>query len=521
MKIFFTITLSLVFSLAWGNSFSIPNDDTFYNPDIKSYQKTIVQPSADADQSSLIQSAIDEVNSKGGGILYIEGIDGNQTYNLVTGVSIKSDVHIRVSPNVIFKSNKTTKVTLFSAGKDGDERITNFSISCTDETDFFMFDFSDRIAGEKDGGAIAVSLGGVANFRLADIKVIDNYTQFSCVTVNLMEYEDALGATKYMFAKDGIIEHMETTEGHYGYGSVQCQAAINVLYRNLIGEGGATLRLETGAIGKANLVDKSIKINMVYGTGIKCTNGQAVLTLSPHTVYNGKVFIDDLTAISCETGAIVAAGFLSAKKGQADADGNAIDGYVYGYFDSESIVSNLKVYYGEEGQLRPQRRTFVPCSQKHLIHEEKNADEESYEGPTVAGMVYFAKAGTDIDFGYYTVNTPDVEMLDFPLVDGVMENKEYVVSTQLDGHNTCPDVGLGNDIEDANSIKIYYSSSSLIINAPVGSRVLVYDISGVLLKAIQKTMLEVTNIELSDVKHRICIVSVSNKRNSEIKKVLL
>lgn len=422
------ILLVLIFSNALcAQSVVIPNDSHFYKPVIKKYQETIEAPNTAIESTALIQSAIDKVAKKGGGILTITASKNNATYIINKGVELKSNVHIKVDSNVIFKSTSTKKITLFSAGKNGTKRVTNFSMSCTKPNAFFTFDFTNRPSGKKrDFGAIAISLGGVQNFRLADINIKDNYTPYSAITVNLLE----VFKTQYLFAKDGIVEHMKISKGHYGYGLIQCQAAINVLYRDLKGEGGATLRLETGAIGKAYLADKSITIDEVYGKNILCKNGQAAITLSPHTVINGKVFIDNLTAESCEAGAIIAAGFLSAKKGQKDKQGNAINGNIYGYFDTNSIISNLKVIYGTNAQLRPSRRPFVPCAQRNLIGIRKNPDAESYKGPTVAGIIYFAKGGTQTERGFYTVKTPSLELENFPIVDGRMENKKSVASTK-------------------------------------------------------------------------------------------
>ncbi|MGA9637876.1 hypothetical protein, partial [Flavobacterium sp.] len=192
--------------------------------------------------------------------------------------------------------------------------------------------------------------------------------------------------------------------------------------------GGATLRLETGAIGKAYLTDKLIKIDQVYGKNIVCKNGQAAITLSPHTIINGKVFVDDLTAISCEAGAIIASGFLSEKKGQKDENGAMIEGYELGVFDPSSVISNLKVVYGTTAQLRGSRRGFVPCNQRNLVNPEYNTDGESYQGPTVTGLMYYAKGGTELSQGYYTVKTPGLVLKNFPMIDGKMENKELIVS---------------------------------------------------------------------------------------------
>ncbi|MDO7173151.1 hypothetical protein [Mariniflexile sp. AS56] len=428
MKNLITVFLLVLANSLFSQSVVIPADSNFYNPDIKSYKKTISEPSKATNHSQLIQDAIDEVAKKGGGILTIGASKNNNNYVINTEVELKSGVHIRVDPKVVFTTTSPKKTVLFSVGKNGTNRITNFSMSCTDSKSFFTFDFSNRQGGKSttDFGVIAIALGGVQNFRIADFKVIDNFTPFSAITVNLL----GIGKGKYLFAHDGIIEHLQISKGHYGYGLIQCQAAINVLYRNLNGEGGATLRLETGAIGKAYLTDKSIKIDQVYGKNIVCKNGQAAITLSPHTIINGKIFVDDLTAVSCEAGAIVASGFLSAKKGQKDKNGAMVEGYELGSFDSNSVISNLKVIYGTDAQLRGSRRAFVPCSQRNLINPELNIDGESYHGPTITGIMYYAKGGTDLSQGFYTVNTPGLVLQNFPVANGKMVNKEFIASSK-------------------------------------------------------------------------------------------
>ncbi|WP_446050059.1 hypothetical protein [Zobellia laminariae] len=424
MKKLVSVIVFVIANSLFSQSVTIPKDQSFYNPDIKPYHRTIKKPNHSNNHSQLIQDAIDEIEQKGGGILTIEA-GNNNIYIINEEIRIKSNVHIKVNPNVIFKSTSPRKIAFFSAGKYEPQRVTNFSLTSTDAKKYFTFDFLNRPAGKKITTK-ALTLGGVQNFKVSNFIINDNSTPHSGITVNLLE----VSKKKYLFAKDGIIENIKITNSHYGYGLVQCQAAENVLYRNLIGEGGATLRLETGAIGKPYLADKSIIINNVYGKNIVCKNGQAAVTLSPHTIKNGKVFIDDLTADSCEAGAIVAAGFLSAKKEQRDKKGNAINGHTYGYFDANSVISNLKVIYGTNAQLRPSRRPFVPCAQRNLISTHKNPDQESYTGPTIAGIIYFAKGGTRTDRGFYTVKTPGLELKNFPLVNGQMENKEFVASTK-------------------------------------------------------------------------------------------
>lgn len=519
LKLFF-ITLILILTRAtWA--FIIPADNTFFTPIINTYSKTINEPSSDVDQYQLIQDAIDEVHNNGGGLLTIKGTHSNYIYNVVKSIQLRSNVHIRVTPIVVFKTDKPAKATIFEAGKNGDQRIENFSFQSTKPDRFVHFDFSGRTPGMKEGGAVAISLGAVNNFRVADLMIEDNLTPYSCITVNLLDYVDASGATIYKSAKNGIIENCESNRGHYGYGLIQCQAAKNVLFRKLVGEGGVPLRLETGAIGKANLADNSIRIEGVYGTDITCSNGQAAVTLSPHTVNNGKVFVDDLTAISCEAGAIIAAGFLSKKKGQADANGNAIDGYVYGYFHPQSVVSNIKVIYGTKAQLRPQRRVYVPCSQKSLIGLIRNKDEESYPGPTVAGIVYKAKIGTDRALGYYTVNTPGLEMIDFPEKNGVLENKEWVGDPNIDGYKNCV-VASNNDIVNTSEPYAYINpkSKNLEVVTAVGSTIEIFDMLGNAVGDIPMTESVVTSIACNDLRNTFLIVRVINGSSIYSQKVM-
>jgi len=421
MNLKITLLLLLVSSITIAQTVKIPKDNHFYNPIIKEYRLEISEPKG-LEDSKFIQEAIDDIHKKGGGILKINATKNNFVYTITNEIEIKSNVHIRVSPLVVFKGESPKILKFFSVGKQQKGEIENISFTSSDSKNSFTFDFTNRIAGEdRNGGTIAVALGGVSNFKLANFKVLDNNTRFSSITMNLQKFSK----NKYLFAKNGILESIEVTNAHYGYGVVQCQASYNILYRNLKGEGGAALRLETGAVHNAYLKDKNVKIDENYAEKIYCKNGQAGVTLSPHTIINGKVFINDVTTESCETGVIIAAGFLSKKKKQRNNEGNAINGHMYGVFNAESIISNVKVVYGENAQLRGSRRGFVPCNQRELVRDARNEDEESFKGPSVGGIIYFAKGGTDTTKGYYTINTPNLELINFP-----KENKEIIISNK-------------------------------------------------------------------------------------------
>ena len=112
MKNRLTLIFALIVSTVFAQSVVIPADNTFYNPDIKSYRKTISATNKASDQSGLIQSAIDEVAKKGGGILTIDGSKNNSTYVINTEVELKSGVHIRVNPKVVFTTTSSKKMVL-------------------------------------------------------------------------------------------------------------------------------------------------------------------------------------------------------------------------------------------------------------------------------------------------------------------------------------------------------------------------------------------------------------------------
>ncbi len=418
MKKYIILTMLLNFSVATIWAQSIPADVNFYKPDIKSFEKFIPQPTGKND-IRIIQDAIDLVAKKGGGTVTIGGTATNNVYN-VGEITLKSNVHIKVQPNVVFKTTDNTKVTVFSAGKDGDA-INNFSVTCTDANKFFSFDFTSHPTPEP--GAVAISASGASNFKLADFKVADNFTKFSSIVFNVVEN----AAGKFLYPKNAIVEHVVVENAHYGYGLIQCQLGENFLVRNVKGSGGATLRLETGSgeTAKAFLKDPTLRIDKVYAQNVYCSNGQAAVTLSPHTIANGTVTIEDVTAVSCETGVIIASGFLSKnpKKSQAKKDGTAVDNYEYGYFNSNSSIKNLKVIYGTNAQLRSSRFGFVPCNQRNLISDKVSVDEESYRGPTIAGIIYFAKGGTEKEKGFYTVKLDGLNLEGFP-----KENKDIIVS---------------------------------------------------------------------------------------------
>ncbi|XMO85911.1 T9SS type A sorting domain-containing protein [Algibacter sp. AS12] len=352
----------------------LPADDYFYNPTINTVNQATF-PSGSSSTSAL-QTLIDNLSSSGGGVLTI-----NAGIYILEQIHMKTGVHIRIHPDVVFKS--IPRNALFRAGYDNNfENVSNWSFQSTNG-EKFTFDFSD-LQPTKD--IRAFQLGNTTNFKLADFLVLDNYTKFNAVS------SGAVGSSPSKFPTFGIIENLDIKKAHYGYGLTQNQVAQDILFRNLSGEGGVTLRLESGFQGLADLylTDQTPILNNIYARNISCSNGAHAVMLSPHTITQGTVDVRDVSGVSCEAVVSIGFGFLSESKGQSDSNGNAINGHSPGTFSEDSVIANVIAAFGTEAQVRGARLRHIPCALRGYISMTKNLDEESYEAPSLAPVYYLA-----------------------------------------------------------------------------------------------------------------------------------
>lgn len=370
----------------------LPADSYFYNPIINSSnQRTL--PTANENSSLELQALINELNSlSNGGILNIKA----GTYTIDALIHIKSNVHIRVHPAAIFKTT-VERGAVFQAGFDSDNTLAeNWSIQSTNG-EKFTFDFEGLQPLER---IRAIQLGYTKNFRIADFIVLDNNTKFNAISSAAVGNKDAddeykQGSAK--FASFGIIENLDIKKAHYGYGLIQCQVGQDILFRNLSGEGGVTLRFESGFKGLADryVTDKSPIINNVYGRNISCTNGAHAVMLSPHTITQGLADVRNITGISCEATVSINYGFLSESKDQFTPNHSS------GTFSEASVIANVSATYGENAQVRAARLRHIPCALRNYISPEKNEDDESYNAPSLAPVYYLALED------YVSLDSPD------------------------------------------------------------------------------------------------------------------
>jgi hypothetical protein len=356
----------------------LPVDNYFYKPILKTKNPAFFPNGKHT--TNALQSIIDSLSISGGGILII-----NEGTYILKQIHIKTGVHIRVHPNVVFKSEPGN--ALFRAGYDNDfENVNNWSFKSTNG-EKFTFDFTNL---KPNQNIRAFQLGNTNNFNLADFIVLDNYTKFNAVTT------EAVGSDPAKFPKFGIIENLEIKKAHYGYGLIQSQVSQDILYRNLSGEGGVTLRLESGYKGIADryLNDKTPIHNNIYGRNISCINGAHAIMLSPHTIHQGIVDIRDITSISCEAAVSINFGFLSKNKNQFEPN------HTPGTFSENSVIANVNAIYGVNAQVRGARLRHIPCNLRGYISITKNPDNESYKAPSLAAVYYLALED------YESFNTP-------------------------------------------------------------------------------------------------------------------
>ena len=505
----------------------LPADNYFYNPTINT-NNTLSFPNGNTSTSAL-QTMINSLSTSGGGVLTINA----GTYTLGQ-IDMRTGVHIRVHPNVVFKT--TPQGALFQAGYDNNfANANNWSFQSTNG-EKFTFDFSDMQPNEN---IRAFQLGNTHNFKLADFLVLDNYTKFNAIS------SGAVGNANEpaLFAKFGIIENLDIKKAHYGYGLIQCQVGQEILFRNLSGEGGVTLRLESGFSGLADLyvTDKTPIIKNIYGRNITATNAAHAVMLSPHTITQGMVDIRDITGISCEAAVSVNFGFLSSDKGQTKPDHTA------GTFSEDSVIANVYATYGTEAQVRSARLRHIPCALRNYISAEKNPDDESYKAPSLAPVYYLAledyisKGNPD---GRYKIVIENVTHTGFSseiradgfITDGGLHDFE---DCDIDGTPiwiSGPDKNTPNPLQttytalplsvqnyiNEDEVLIYQENNSkeLMIKSDLNATIKIYNLIGQLLQKVSKSESEI-RINVTEIPKNMYIIHIESDQKIITKKIII
>ncbi|MBO0593596.1 Iota-carrageenase [Cellulophaga sp. E16_2] len=393
------------------------------------------------DDSAKLDLAIKELSNSDGGVLTIP--KGTYYFNKIR---MRSNVHLEIEKGTVIYPTKglapAQNHRIFDFANKTEDKIENASI--TGKGGKFIVD----LRGNTSKNLIVADVGNVNNFKISDFSIKDEKTVFASVLISFTDN----GSNAW--PHNGIIENISQTNAHTGYGLIQAYAADNVLFNNLKCTGGVTLRLETD-----NLAMKTANkggVRDIFASKIKNTSGLTPVMFSPHFMENGKVTIDDVTAIGCAYAVRVEHGFIEIFDKQNRASGEAYKNYIEGILGAGSVselykrnngrtwavridndfseaaynhsnpavngikpgnfnnstVSNVKVTYKNTGaKLKHLFLPYLPCSEWSKVCKPGPSGFE-YNGPSLGVTIDNTKR--DNSLGNYNVNVTTSNVSGFP-----------------------------------------------------------------------------------------------------------
>jgi hypothetical protein len=220
--------------------------------------------------------------------------------------------------------------------------------------------------------------GHVVGFTLANVLVkLANPAIDPTITIEGEKSAIETGTAGGMSPTDGSFINITSTGGIWGYGTTQIQTGQRLLFENLDGSGGTTLRLETGAGEYGAFVDQIVAKNIV------CRNGHASVMIAPHCQMNGLVTVSNVTAIGCNSGVDIGAGYADPARHPNCT--------VPGVYDNRTTVRGVTGVFGlgqAKNMQKPDIPACAPCSlgsPKHPLNfkvEVSGIVSEGYPSPS-------------------------------------------------------------------------------------------------------------------------------------------
>lgn len=319
--------------------------------------------SDEMDDSQALQNAIDAMTAHpNGGKIFIPA----GTYYFLN-IILKDNVHIMVDTAAVIKPTEESgiifKYGYNSKGADAAVTVRNVSIRSNHEGSKYTIDYS-HVPGNPNKMHF-VNCKNVNNFMIADFFVKDNWSKISAISMSVATYND-----QWWRPENGVIKNGDMSNGHYGYGLIQMQVGNMVLFRDLAGTGGVTLRLESGAVPHT---PAWMNTDSIYSRNISSSDGHGALMLGPHTKDNGHVDADGVYSYGSLWAVGAGGGYVTTEEESL--------GYTPGSFASTCVVTNIHAVYGENAQLKWKNFDEIPCAIRHLITSEPVMDGKIYIGP--------------------------------------------------------------------------------------------------------------------------------------------
>ncbi|UZO82623.1 T9SS type A sorting domain-containing protein [Aquimarina sp. ERC-38] len=295
------LTLAVIFCTTFLFGQNIPPEKFFFNGSVPN---KIIK--LDPVNSTTLQDAIDKTSANGGGRITIP--PGYHT--LARSVSLKSNVHIIVDSKANLKVPNSFNGPIFNLGETNTEQeVSNVKIASNNGRKFTV-DYSN-IPPERR--VFVGNIGYITNFSISNVNIVDNKTLFSAFRIGPKAKRGSGKDFETRKPSNGIIKNCSINNANYGYGLVQFAGGKNMLFRNLRGVGGVTLRMEGSATGLKEAGFTYGNQENIYGDRIRCRNGNAAVMISPHAKKHGKVLINDVVAVDCGIGIRVDPGFGKVK----------------------------------------------------------------------------------------------------------------------------------------------------------------------------------------------------------------
>jgi len=372
--IFQILLLVLVSSSVYSQRFSEVESD-YYNAGKIGSNSVVVSFTGNDDgkDSSTLNTAIKDLSNSGGGILTIYKVSGKD-YIYLRNVDLKDNVHIKIAPQVVIRpwygGSRPKNIIIFGIGESN--LVKNIAITSTfeDSTNPSEY-FTVELPGGDTERVKFLEIKSSYNFKVSGIKFLDSQTVFSNIECNLPNDQSRIEGRLPTY---GVVKNILSYRNHVGYGVVQVRAGKNILFKNIDGEGGITLRLESGIPSVVTSSDASI--DNVVGRNLIVRNGDAVTVLSPHRINQGRIDVSGIQAFNSTNAVQVAAGFLDKKGGVNN----------YGVFSSDSYIDIATVKGGFGAQVKDKDLPLYPCENQEAFLKDKGNDSggESTIGPSLA-----------------------------------------------------------------------------------------------------------------------------------------
>ena len=332
--------------------------------------------------SEKLNEEINKLSKKGGGIILL-----SKGKYYLKDIQLKSNIQIKIAKDVVLQPylddrSEGKNILMFDLGNAllvENVAITNYKEDDENSDTWFKI----IIPQGNYGGVKVAELGFLHNFKLSGFKIEDSYSKFSSIVSNLAD-----NGNRNDISQGGIIKNIVATNTHVGYGIIQIQTGKRILCKNLDGQGGITMRVETGA-KETNLVNEKT-VDDIVGRNITVRNGDAAVDLPPHRVDQGRVDIEKIIAYNSTYAVRISAGFLDKKAGTVDNIGT---------FDSKSYIGDITATGGNNAQVKSKDFPFFSCEERATIASHINPDNESYQGRSIGVIKDNASAASGCSLG--------------------------------------------------------------------------------------------------------------------------